>query len=98
MTPEAKVKKDIRKILDEYDAWHCMPMGTGYGRSGVPDLLVCYLGNFIAIEAKAGDNTPTLLQERELERIRNSGGRALVINERNLCELKTLLEKLRHES
>lgn len=97
MTPEAKVKKDIRKILDEYGAWHCMPMGTGYGRSGVPDLLVCYLGNFIAIEAKAGDNRPTLLQERELKRIGDSGGRALVINERNLDELKILLEEIRNE-
>lgn len=95
MTPEAKVKKDIRKILDEFGAWHCMPMGTGYGRSGVPDLLACYLGNFIAIEAKAGDNKPTALQVRELERIKKAGGYALLVNESNIDYLRQLLEKIR---
>jgi len=95
MTAEAAVKKQIRKILDEYGAWHCMPMGTGYGRSGVPDLLVCYLGNFIAIEAKAGDNKPTALQVRELERIKKAGGYALLVNESNIDYLRQLLEKIR---
>lgn len=95
MTPEAKVKKEVRKILDEYGAWHCMPMGSGFGRSGVPDLLVCYLGTFIAIECKAGDNRPTLLQERELERIKKAGGYSLLVNEANLGYLRQLLEKIK---
>ena len=95
MTPEAKVKKAIRKILDEFGAWHCMPMGSGYGKSGVPDLLVCYLGIFIAIEAKAGDNKPTALQVRELERIKKAGGYALLVNETNIDYLRQLLEKIR---
>jgi hypothetical protein len=30
-----------------------MPIGTGYGNSGVPDFLVCHGGEFLAIEAKA---------------------------------------------
>jgi len=40
-TPEAKVKEKIKKILKERGAWYAMPMGTGYGNSGVPDFLVC---------------------------------------------------------
>lgn len=90
-TPEVKVKKQIRKLLDEAGAYYAMPIGTGYGNSGVPDFLLCHRGRFIAVEAKAGSNKPTALQELHMQRIRNNGGIALVINEDNLQELKELL-------
>jgi pantoate kinase len=90
-TPEVKVKKQIRKLLDEAGAYYAMPIGTGYGNSGVPDFLICHRGRFIAVEAKAGNNKPTALQELHMARIRSNGGTALVINEDNLQELKELL-------
>lgn len=92
-TPEAKVKKRIRQLLDIKQAYYAMPMGTGYGNSGVPDFLICHRGRFIAVEAKAGTNKPTLLQETHMQRIRDAGGIALVINENNINELAELLER-----
>ena len=68
-----------------------MPIGTGYGSSGVPDFLACHKGQFIGIEAKAGKGKTTALQEDNLQRIRDSGGVSLVINETNLHELETYL-------
>lgn len=68
-----------------------MPIGTGYGNSGVPDFLACHKGQFIGIEAKAGKGKTTALQEDNLQRIRDSGGVSLVINETNLHELETYL-------
>jgi hypothetical protein len=88
-TPEAKVKAKIKVILKTYKAYYAMPIGTGYGSSGVPDFLVCLNGEFLAIEAKAGKGVPTALQEKNLKQIREAGGRALVINEESL-ELKIL--------
>jgi len=90
--PEALVKKKIRAILDEFGAYYAMPIGTGYGNSGVPDFLVCCNGRFIGIEAKAGSNKPTALQQHNIERIFDAGGYALVINEDNLHVLTELLE------
>lgn len=90
-TPEAKVKSAIRKILDTTKTYYAMPIGSGYGNSGVPDFLVCHNGTFIGIEAKAGKGKTTALQEAHLQRIRDAGGTALVINENNLDELKELL-------
>jgi hypothetical protein len=87
-TPEVAVKKKIRKLLDAAGAYYAMPIGTGYGNSGVPDFLICHKGRFIAVEAKAGTNKPTALQEMHLQRIRARGGIALVINETNMDELK----------
>lgn len=80
-TPEAKVKEKTVEILKAAGAWYCFPVASGYGRSGIPDILVCWQGQFIAIECKAGDNTPTALQDRELKKIRDAGGCALVVNE-----------------
>ena len=68
-----------------------MPIGTGYGSSGVPDFLVCHDGHFVGVEAKAGKGKTTALQEDNLQRIRDSGGSTLVINENNIHELETFL-------
>jgi hypothetical protein len=90
-TPEALVKKRIRKILEESKAYFAMPIGTGYGNSGVPDFLICNRGGFIAIEAKAGKGKTTALQESHLAKIRDAGGIAIVINEENIHALKGIL-------
>ena len=94
-TPEAKVKKQIRAILDEYNAYYAMPIGSGYGNSGVPDFLVCYKGWFIGIEAKANNGKVTALQDFNLNKITETGGIALVINELNFQALKNLLNTLK---
>jgi pantoate kinase len=88
-TPEAKVKKKIKAILSDNNIYYAMPVGSGYGNSGVPDFLCCVRGYFIAIEAKAGKGTTTALQDKHLKQIADCGGVALVINENNLADLET---------
>lgn len=88
MTPEKKVKNAVKKILDENDAYYFMPATHGYGSSGVPDIIACWRGKFIAIECKANGNKTTALQERNLESIRRAWGVALVIDETNLDLLR----------
>lgn len=94
MTPEGAVKKQVRKILNAHGVYYFFPATHGYGRSGVPDVVCCYKGRFIAVECKAGGGKATALQERELRRIRDAGGVALVVNENNLNELENLLTEL----
>lgn len=94
MTPEAKVKKQVKKILDDLGAYHFSPMMDGYGKSGVPDIIACYKGKFIGIECKAGDNKPTLLQLRNIEDIKRNQGLAIVVNESNIETLLTLVKEI----
>lgn len=91
-TPEVKVKKAIKKILQDSSTYFAMPIGSGYGNAGVPDFLVCHKGQFIGIEAKAGNGKTTALQDKHLADIRAAGGQALVVNENNLQELKEMLD------
>lgn len=95
-TPEAKVKANVRKLLDELKIYHFMPPANGFGRAGIPDIIGCMDGHFVAIECKAGKGTTTALQDRELNAILNSGGTVFIAREHNLGELKLLLEDLRN--
>lgn len=90
-TPEKKVKNSITKILDSHNIYYFSPFMAGMGRAGIPDIIACCKGRFIGIEAKAGKNKPTELQLREIDRIRQAGGAALVINETNLADLEFLI-------
>ena len=94
MTPEGKVKAKIKKILTSMGAYYAMPMGTGFGNSGVPDFLVCYRGHFIGVEAKANGGKPTALQLKNLDKIIESGGYAFVIDESNVDGLEIYIKEL----
>jgi hypothetical protein len=93
VTPEAKVKKKVKDVLKELGAYYVMPMTGGYGKSGAPDFLVCWSGMFFGVECKAGNNTATELQLRNLHDIREAGGAAIVINEDNVDKLDAWMHK-----
>jgi Holliday junction resolvase len=91
-TPESKVKTHVKKALVELGFYYFMPPANGFGRAGIPDIVGCRTdGRFFGIECKAGKGKTTALQERELARIQEAGGIALVVNEDNVTKLKELL-------
>ena len=94
LTPEAKVKAKVRRMLDAASVYYFMPATGGYGRSGVSDIVGCCDGKFFAIECKAGKNTTTALQRRELLAIQDAGGYQLVINESNIDQVTAVLEQI----
>jgi len=80
MTPEGRVKKAIRKVLDRYvDIYSYMPVPSGYGERTL-DYLLCVAGHFVAIEAKAPGKHPTKLQELCMADISAAGGTTFVID------------------
>jgi len=83
MTPEGKVKKKVKEYLVSIGAWYYMPVSNGMGRSGCPDILICYKGRFMAFETKAPgklkNTTPN--QDREIAGINKAGGMAIVVDD-----------------
>lgn len=90
-TPEKKVKDKVKKVLDKVGCYYFYPATGGFGKSGVPDIVICFKGHFVAIECKAGDNKPTALQEMNMKKIRENGGSTIVINEANLADVESWL-------
>lgn len=75
MTPEGRVKKDLKELLDNYEKIYIFnPVPYGYGKSSL-DTLICFRGRFIAIEAKAPGKEPTPRQRFTTREIRAAGGR-----------------------
>lgn len=96
-TPEGKVKAHVTKVLRDAGVYYFFPATHGFGRSGVPDIIACVNGWFLAIECKAGRNKPTALQVREIQSIRAANGVAIVVNEENWDMVLPLVRKLSSE-
>lgn len=90
-TPESKVKDKLRKYLSQLGIYHFMPAANGFGRAGIPDVIGCYNGQFVAFECKAGKGKTTALQEREIHNIQSAKGWAFVITELNVDHVEELL-------
>jgi hypothetical protein len=90
-TPEGKIKAQAKTILQELKAYYFFPPANGYGKAGVPDIVGCHKGIFFGLECKAGGNQATALQTRELRKIYDAGGFALVVDENNIGQLRELL-------
>lgn len=90
-TPEGKVKAAVRKILDAADVYYFSPAANGFGRAGIPDIICCMNGLFVALELKAGKGKTTALQDREIAAINTHGGKAYVINEANIDDVYEII-------
>jgi Holliday junction resolvase len=91
MTPEKKVKNEVVKILKSMGVYYFYPVASGYGASGVPDIVACICGRFVGIECKAGEGKPTALQEKNLTQVVDNGGISVLVNEKGIKELEVFL-------
>jgi hypothetical protein len=79
-TPEGWEKKAVDRWLKEVGpdvVWHCKPYMAGFGKSGVPDYLLCLGGALWGLEIKRPGKDATEIQKRRMEAIRRAGGRAV---------------------
>lgn len=72
--PENLLTAAIVRRLKVRGAWSYKVHADGYSPSGVPDLLVCYRGRFVALEVKIPPNTLTKIQEHTIKQIALAGG------------------------
>ena len=96
MTPEGKVKKDVKAWLVKNKAYYYMPVSNGMGRVGAPDFIVCLGGRFVGIETKAPGKrkNATPNQLREIEWINRAGGYAFVVDDvAQLASLEGLINE-----
>lgn len=93
-TPERKVKKKVIEMLKARGAYYAMPVASGFGNAGVPDILACCNGRFVGIECKANGGKATALQLSNLKQIENAGGMALIIDEKSIATLSAVLGQL----
>ncbi len=62
--------------------WVNVHGGSPYMNAGLPDIIGCYKGRFVAFEVKRPGGRLTALQSRWLQKIRDVGGIAEVVYSR----------------
>lgn len=95
MTSENQLQKRCLQWLREQDSiWYLKVFGSGVQTGGVPDILLCKKGKFVAIELKRPDGKGVVhpRQEAQIRRIRESGGTGEVID--NFEDFVKLMEGL----
>ena len=104
MTPEGKVKDEIKKYLASKGVWFAgkpappvvtgwmyMPVSNGMGVSGIPDFCGVYKSRPFYIEAKAPKGEPTANQLQRHKELKIAG--AVVIVASSVEQLEAELAK-----
>lgn len=87
---EADIVRAILTHLRSLDGCFCWKEHGGpYGTNGVPDIICCYHGRFVAFEVKTDTGRPTRLQEAVIRKINRAGGVALIV--RSVEDVKAAL-------
>jgi hypothetical protein len=66
--------------------------GGIYGTAGIPDIICCYQGRFVAFEVKQPSGKLTKLQERAMTKIKRAKGEAFKVT--SVSEVKEIIQNL----
>ena len=87
---EADIVRAILTHLRSLDGCFCWKEHGGpYGTNGVPDIICCYHGRFVAFEVKTDTGRATKLQEAVIRKINRADGCAVIV--RSVEDVKAAL-------
>lgn len=90
---EKVIVNAIIKHLKSLDNCFCFKEHGGiYGTAGIPDVICCFKGKFIAFEVKTETGRVSEIQKHTIAKIRKALGIAEVV--RSLDEVKGILQKI----
>ena len=93
---EKNIVESIRRYLKTVkNLFFWKEHGGIYGTGGIPDIICCYKGRFIAFEVKQPGKKPTILQEQTIREIIRCGGYALRVD--NVSQVKEVVEAFKNE-
>lgn len=90
---EKHIVANILQLLKQTP--HCFAWkehGSQYSTAGIPDIIVCFHGMFVAFEVKTPTGKLTKLQEITLGKINAAGGHAYKVT--SVAEVKVILDEL----
>lgn len=94
MAAEKNFENRIKKFLDEQGAWYVKYFANRMTKAGIPDILCCVNGYFVAIEVKAANGKPSELQYYHRDSIRKAGGISIILYPNQFEEFKNFIVQL----
>jgi hypothetical protein len=94
MAAEKNFENKIKKYLEDHNYWYIKYFANSYTKSGIPDILACINGYFVAIEVKASNGKPSELQFHHRRKIRESGGISIILYPEQWNDFTLLIDDL----
>lgn len=94
MAQEKNFENRLKKFLESEGCWFVKFFANAYTKSGIPDLLVCCNGYFVAVEVKAPNGKPSELQKRNIRKINEACGIGVILYPDQFNDFKELIYKL----
>jgi Holliday junction resolvase len=93
---EKQFENKVKRFLKDAGCWYIKYWaGAAYTQQGVPDLLICCNGHFVAVELKSERGRLSALQMWNINQIGNAGGWALVLHPSDFEDFKARIRELK---
>lgn len=93
MAEEKNFENRVKQFLKEQGCFFVKYWGGGrFTQDGVPDLLICCSGYFIAVELKATKGRPSELQIVKLKQITDAGGIGFLLYPQQFEDFKQFIK------
>ena len=95
MAAEKTFENEIKKFLNKLpNTWYFKVWSGPYSKSGIPDIIACINGQFVALEVKAENGKASELQKRNIRLINECKGKAYIVYPKDFETLKERLTEL----
>lgn len=88
---EKTFETKVKKFLRDNGCYVIKNFGCSFTRSGLPDLVTCVNGRFIAIELKNEKGSASPLQLANIKDIQRAGGVAMVLRPQDYDKFKAFI-------
>lgn len=97
MGPEKLFETKVKNFIFEQGGWLVKFFANRMTKKGIPDILACVNGYFLAVEIKAQNGKPSELQICNCEKIRSSGGQAFILYPSGFNEFKKIVNDMNRD-
>ena len=95
MAEEKQFETKIKKFLSDNGSFYVKFFANSMTKKGIPDILACVNGYFVAVEVKAQNGRPSELQIYHCRKIRDAGGFAFILYPSGFDRFKAFIEDLK---
>jgi hypothetical protein len=82
----------VQKIVNPVCGWFFKVWGGGFQKAGIPDLIICVNGFFLAVEMKSDTGRPTELQKKNVQLINQGNGLGLILYPKGFEQFKEIVK------
>lgn len=97
MAQEKIFETKIKNYIESMGGWQVKFFANSMTKKGIPDILSCVNGYFVAIEVKAQNGKPSELQLYNVRKINQAGGFAFILYPSKFEEFKSFIKDLKKD-